>query len=225
MTEGCRTLSERIQTEIARADEKLRALRETKSHEYEELQHRHRLSQELSERLEHDVIRPRMLELVSHFDNAEFIETEDNEGCLCAVQFKHTPRFPSSTTLRIGITHDAEVRNVLLIYDLEILPIFMQYERNDQLALPIDDADERLAARWIEDKLVEFVATYLQLEFVDQYQEQNLVTDPVARMRISKLIAQAQADYQGHTYYFLTEDNKRKFIGKPTDYVMSAQER
>lgn len=212
-------LAERIQAEFAAADEQLKKLRDEKLHQYEDLQRRHESAEREAKRLAAEVVRPRIRHLLEHFDNAELVETSDHDGCHCSIRFKHTPRFPASTQLTIGVTYDAEVRNLLVVYDLEIMPIFMQYERNDSLSLPLDAVDDDKAAQWVEDKLVDFTRTYLRLEFVDQYQRENLVTDPVADLRISKLIAEASAEHAGHTYYFLTRENKDRFLEDPERYV------
>ena len=164
-------------------------------------------------------MRPRIKKLCAHFPNAELLEKEDPRACHCTVRFQHTPRFPATVTLLVGVAYDAEVRNVLLFYDLEILPVFLEYERKDQLALPVDNVDVERASRWIEDRLVRFVEDYLKLEFADQYQRDNLVTDPVANIRISRLIAQGEAESSGDTYYFLTKENEAAFRANPAAYV------
>jgi YHS domain-containing protein len=57
------------------------------------------------------------------------------------------------------------------------------------------------------------------LEFADQYQQENLVTDPVGEERFSRIYAEAQLDYMGKTYYFVTKENKERFAAEPERYV------
>ena len=216
-------LSERIEAEFAAADKRLRELRDQKVREYEELLVRHQQAEVEAKRLAADVVHPRMKQLLNHFQNAEVVETNNGDGCQCVVSFSHTPQFPASTTLTMGVTYDDEVRNLLVFYSLEILPIFMQYDHADQLVVPLHLPDDDRVAQWVEQKLVAFTRTYLQLEFVDEYQRDNLVTDPVANLRISRLIAQSTAEYGGHTWYFLTEENRQKFVADPHRYAGPAR--
>jgi YHS domain-containing protein len=41
----------------------------------------------------------------------------------------------------------------------------------------------------------------------------------VANQRISRLIAQGEAEHGGHTYYFLTKENEGLFRADPRRYV------
>jgi Cu+-exporting ATPase len=45
------------------------------------------------------------------------------------------------------------------------------------------------------------------------------VTDPVCGMRINKMFAAAQADYQGRTYYFCVPECRAKFVADPDRYL------
>jgi len=213
------SLNTKIQAAIAAADEKLRELRAEKVAEFETLQRRHAVAEKVRDRVVHEIMRPCLEQLLSNFDNAELQADDSPHSCSCAVQFKHTPRFPAGVTLRLGAAFDASFQHLLVIYDLEILPIFMEYQKAAQTSVPLEAIDDDALRNWIEDRLVEFVETYLKLEFVDQYQRDNMVTDPVANLRISRLIAQGQADHAGHTYYFLTKDNEKAFRADPTQYV------
>ena len=213
------TLGSKIQAAFAAANEKLRELRAEKLAEFDTIQRRHAVAEKVRHRVVQEVIRPCLEQLLSHFDNAELQTGESPHACSCAVRFKHTPRFPAGVTLRLGVAFDASFEHLLVVYDLEILPVFMEYQKTSQVSLPLDGVNDEVLRGWIEDRLVEFVETYLKLEFVDQYQRDNMVTDPVANLRISRLITQGQADHAGHTYYFLTKENEQAFRADPTRYV------
>src|SRR5262249_28945731 len=148
-----------------------------------------------------NVIRPRMEKLKTLFDNARMPEARNSRhGCCC--QFEHTPRFPATATLELGVTRDGEVKTVALQYELEILPVFFSFEGRDQLTMPLEQVDADTAAAWVEAKLLHFVDTYLRLETSDHHQAENLVTDPVCGMRVNKAFAPVQMTYRGQTYYF-----------------------
>ncbi len=211
--------SKKIDQVFEEANLHLQKLRTQKLHEYEEIQQRHQQAAKLANDFATSIIKPRMEELARRFEHADFVEVDDKEGSVWTCRFKHTPRYPASTKLILSVTHDEEIHNILLDYRLEILPVFMKYDSADQLALPISDFDEQRATEWVESKLITFLKTYLKMEFVDQYQKENLVTDPVLNVRISKLTAQSHVDYQGHTYYFLTDESQQTFLKEPQKYV------
>ena len=47
------------------------------------------------------------------------------------------------------------------------------------------------------------------------------MTEPVAGLRVSKLICEASCEYQGHRYHFLTEQNKEQFLKDPSQYIIA----
>ena len=90
---------------------------------------------------------------------------------------------PAKVELSFRLGHDGPVENAFLDYRLDILPIFIKFDSHDQLVIPIANPNEASIAAWIDDKLVEFTRTYFKLYFTDQYQKQNLETDPVMSIR------------------------------------------
>ena len=66
-----------------------------------------------------------------------------------------------------------DVRNLVLESDLLIIPILMKYERVSRLEMPIDSVDEEAIARWLDDRIVSFVKTYVALQG-DEFVEQNV---------------------------------------------------
>ncbi len=45
------------------------------------------------------------------------------------------------------------------------------------------------------------------------------VTDPVCGMRLEPSKAAAESNYQGQTYYFCSQEDKRKFDAHPQKYT------
>lgn len=169
--------------------------------------------------LAESVVRPRIVRLAVYFDNAELLPASGTGDDRCVCSFRHTERFPATTKLEFAIRPDAENSHICLTYRLEILPIFFEFERDDQLVLSADAVDVQAANSWVERKLLQFVDTYLRLQEIDPYQQENLVTDPVCGMRINKTSAAGQAQYHGQTYYFCVDECRRSFIGDPQQYV------
>ncbi|NQT14824.1 MAG: hypothetical protein HQ582_18870 [Planctomycetes bacterium] len=211
-------LGQRIEAEFARADERIAQLQKEAQKKYEELGRRHEQFTAIARRLIDESGHP-LEKLVSYFDNAELSRSEDPYGFHFTCSFKHTPRYPASATLRFDATHDDEVRRIILVYSLEVIPVFMEFERTDELAFELDAVDEAKGSKWVGDKIVSFVQTYMRIPFVDQYQQGNLVTDPVARVRFLKNVAKAEAEYHAHTYYFISEETHREFADDPGRYV------
>ncbi len=210
---------ERLRNEVSASEQRLRKMREEKLHDFEALKARHEKSDEESERIVEQIVLPRMQELVSVFGEAEFLENDSRDQTTIVLSLPHSIRFPARTTLKMSVAHDQEVRHLLVNYDLEILPIFMKYNKHAQLEVPLDSIDDQKIEIWVEERLLEFTKTYLELEFADQYQKSNLVTEPVSGLRVSKLICEADCEYKGHRYYFLTKENKELFLQNPSQYV------
>lgn len=181
-----------------------------------------RCREEVAERardITEKIVRPRLLKLAGYFDNAEIAEPSQagDERCIC--NFRHTERFPASTKLELTAQVDGDSNVILLKYQLQILPIFFEFEHEDQLALPANAVDEAGTAAWVETKLLKFLDTYLRLQEIDPYQQENLVTDPVCGMRFNKLSAAAEMQLGGRVFYFCVRECRDKFAADPHRYV------
>jgi YHS domain-containing protein len=195
-----RDLSERIQAQLEAADDKIRQMQAEAAHDFRELRERHEEFIVFAKKLIAEAGFP-LKTLAGHFENAEVERSEDLRGFHAKCTFKHTPRFPASVELKFDLTHDDEVRKIIVTKNVEILPVFMEYERSDQF--------------------VSFVETYLKIQFVDQYQSVNLVTDPVAKVRFSRSFSKGEAEFKGHKYYFISEETRREFESDPKSYISS----
>jgi YHS domain-containing protein len=126
---------------------------------------------------------------------------------------------PAKVELAFRLGHDGPVENAFLDYRLDIVPIFIKFKSHDQLVIPMVNPDEAAIAAWIDDRLVEFTRTYFKLYFTDQYQKQNLETDPVMSIRFPRVFAVGKQDYHGRTYHFYTAESLRAFEQNPSKYV------
>lgn len=106
---------------------------------------------------------------------------------------------------------DADVRNVVFHYDLQILPILMKFDSHSEIELPLDSIDNDALAQWIDDRLVSFVGTYLSLHENSYYLKGHMVVDPVAKVQFPKFAAGAIAEFDGKTYHFVSEETCRAF--------------
>jgi YHS domain-containing protein len=137
--------------------------------------------------------------------------TENADGKSVLLMFQ-TP--VARVRLRLSATHDDDIRNLVLGYDLEILPIFIKYNPHAELAIPLDKADRATVENWLDDRLIEFAQTYVTIHFTDQYQKDHMVTDPVANVRFPKVFAQSSLEKGGKTYYFISDQTRREFEGQ-----------
>jgi YHS domain-containing protein len=115
--------------------------------------------------------------------------------------------------VKIGfrLTHDSDVRLLFLDYNLEIIPVFFRFNPHSRLEMPIESYDEAAVSRWLDDRIVEFANAYLEMLSTKQYQQRAMVSDTVAGISFPKHFAAATLEYQGATYYFISEETRREF--------------
>lgn len=154
-----------------------------------------------------DVARPRLEKLAEHC-KFDAIPTEGADGKSVLLNFQ-TP--VARVRLRLSATHDTEVRNLVLGYDLEILPIFVKYNPHAELSMPLDKVDRAAVESWLDDRLIEFAQSYITIHFTDEYHKDHLVMDPVANVRFPKVFAQSSLEQGGKTHYFISDQTRREF--------------
>jgi YHS domain-containing protein len=219
-------IDRKIQERLAAAEERRRQCQERVEQHQLELEQRFQRFGQTADRILQTLIRPRLQKLAEHFDNAELLPADQSGRYRCVCRFRHTQRFPATAKLTLSVSHDSQVEKLIAGYDLEILPVFFQFERHDEIVFPLDGVAEPRLAEWLDAKLLQFVDTFLQLEMADQYQKENLVTDPVDPVcgsRITKLCAVAQQEHQGRTVYFCSHVCHSKFTAEPHLYTHSGK--
>jgi hypothetical protein len=86
-----------------------------------------------------------------------------------SITFSFTSKF--RVELKLSAYPDQHVQNLVLEYDLLIVPLLAKYDRQARLEMPLDRVDEGAIARWLDERIVSFVKTYVALEgdsfFVD----------------------------------------------------------
>jgi YHS domain-containing protein len=103
------------------------------------------------------------------------------------------------------------VRNLIFDQTLEVLPIFMQFDKHASLSMPLDKIDENAAVKWVDDRIVAFVQTFLAIHQNRYYQKDSLVTDPVSGTEMPRYAARCTLESGGKTYYFVSEETKREY--------------
>jgi YHS domain-containing protein len=136
-----------------------------------------------------------------------------------AVPYSDKRPAPMEFSFRVG--HDGPLENAIIDYRLQILPIFIKFDSNDQLVAPIDRPSEEAIAAWINDKLVEFTQTYFEVYFNDEYQKTSLEMDPVMNVRFPKAYAAGKKECQRRAYHFFTKESLQLFEKDPSAYIES----
>jgi hypothetical protein len=113
--------------------------------------------------------------------------------------------------LKLSASTDRDVEKVILGYDLEIIPILMRFKGHDEIEFPLDAVDKEAAAKWIDDRIVDFVQTYFSMGENEIYMKDQMVEDPIARVRFPKFAAAASLDWQGKKFYFIGDETRREF--------------
>ena len=141
---------------------------------------------------------------------------------------KITPRFtPSSREatfefqsslarirLKFSAFSDQDVKNINLTSDLDIVPILTQFDAHSDLKVSLDAPNKEAVAKWVEDRIVSFVHTYLSMHENNFYMKDHLVEDPITRVQFAKFAAGATQEWKGSTYYFVDDESRKEFIKK-----------
>jgi YHS domain-containing protein len=116
--------------------------------------------------------------------------------------------------LRFSVFTDADVRNIVFHYDLQILPILMKFDSHAEIEFPLDSVDTERLAQWIDDRIISFVNTYLSLHENAFYLKGHMVQDPIAKVQFPRFAAGAIAEFDGKKYYFVSEETCRAFANQ-----------
>jgi hypothetical protein len=219
-------LEQEIRVKLALATERRQSEQESSAHNMEGHERRREAYERAARQLMESVIRPRIEKVIAFFPNALLSPPEaDTESQWCC-RFQKTPDFPASTMLSLFVSSDIEIQNVIVTYDLEILPIYFQFQGHEQVTVPIADVfDDRIAA-WIDAKLVEFVDAYLRTQTVDQYRlstrEAAVRPSPrnyrdTKRPGIRRGIGMAQSEISSH------EDERRQLAMNRSEHDCQSQ--
>lgn len=202
------TLADRIDAEFAAAEQKIKQMQTQQAERYQNRQQRQEKLEQILE-ANRDIWRPRLETLASRFANRVKVTPRVVPG-LRQATFEVASEL-AHVVLKFSVTADLDVENVVFQYDLEILPVFMKFESHSEIALPLDKIDEQALGQWIDERIMNFVRTYLAMYENSHYLKDSMVEDPVAKVRFPKFAAGAKGEAGGKTVYFVSEETKRQF--------------
>ncbi len=208
MDNATQNLLGRIDQEFAKSDQKLKTLREGKTAEDPGRAERLALFEKTCESLK-AVWRPKLEALKQRFGDKVKLSPTLGEG-----RRQATFEFTSSLariTLRFTVTADVDFRNLVLEYRLELQPVLMTYSGHDHFEQPLSKPDGAAIGAWIDDRIVDFVKTYLSLHENEFYLQAHMVEDPVNHVRFPKFAAEASLERDGKTLYFISNATREEF--------------
>lgn len=161
------------------------------------------------------IVEPRLKLLEEQLKDAGYQRSSETRG---VVTLNREGCYAATVSLEMGIQCDQETRNLLVNYHLRIIPVLMEYRGQDSLALPLEAADDARVASFVEEKLVECVQTYLELQDIPGYRKSTFMRDPVCGME-NPSDGAISVVHDGKTYFFCSEVCKNRFFEQPSRYV------
>lgn len=202
------SLLSRIDAEFAASEKKIKEFQEQKVQEHKGRQERLELFSKACDQLG-DTWRPRLDALAKKFgDKVQVKPTVTPTGREATFKFQ-SPL--AQITLRFSASTDSDVRNIVLDYYLDILPILMKFESHARTEFPLEAVDAEATARWIDDRIVDFVKSYLAVHQNQYYLKDHMVSDPISNTKFPKYAAAASLDWQGKKYYFVGDETCQAF--------------
>lgn len=205
------SLLNRIDAEFSAEAQKVKDFQAQEVREYRRRLERLETFQKVCDQLR-DTWRPRLEALATKLgDQAQVTPS------ITPTQREATFKFNSKLAeiiLRLSVTTDFEVRNLVLDYNLHILPILMKFEPHARLEMPLDAINATVIGNWIDDRLIDFVKTYLALHHNEFYLKDHMVVDPISSTRFPRFAAAATIDWEGKKFYFVSEETRSEFAKK-----------
>jgi YHS domain-containing protein len=202
----------RIDAEFAASDQRITNLQAEALEAYEGRQERFKLFEKACRDLP-EIWRPPLESLAKKFgDLVKVTPTITPERRKVVLQFE-SPL--ASVKLQFAVSTDSDVRKLIVEYDLDIIPILMQYERHSQIELALESIDSAALAAWIDDRIVDFVKAYLSMSHNQYYLKDHMVVDPIAKVTFPKFAAAATLERDGKTYYFIADKTRMEFEKMP----------
>jgi YHS domain-containing protein len=204
-------LSDRIDAQFAALGDKIKKAQQEEVENYKARQKRLEKFAQVVEELR-NVWEPRLDTLMKKFGE----------------QIKVTPQFTQAgrearftfdsnlahVVLKLAASADRDVRNLVVSYDLEIVPILMKFDRHAEIEFPLEAVDRAALGKWLDDRIVGFVQTYLALHENEYYLKDYMVEDPVVKMRFPKFAAGATLQKDGKMLYFINEETRKEYEKK-----------
>jgi YHS domain-containing protein len=87
----------------------------------------------------------------------------------------------------------------------------MRFNPHAEIEFPLNALNHEAAAKWMDDRIVEFVQTYFALGENEIYLKDQMVEDPVSHVRFPKMAAATELEWKGKKFYFIGAETRREF--------------
>jgi YHS domain-containing protein len=202
------SLASRIDAEFSAVEEKVKKFQAEQVGEHKQRQKRLEHLGNVFDQLR-DIWRPRLELLVQKFGDR--VQTTPRVvPSTREVTFDFQAR-QARVCLKFSAFTDREIQKLILSYDLSIIPVLMRFKPHDEVEFPLDAVDKEAAAKWIDDRIVDFVQTYFSMGEDEIYLKDYMVEDPIAHVRFAKQAAATTLEWQGQKFYFIGEETRREF--------------
>lgn len=207
---------EAVKAEFAQSVDKLKTAAATDA---KDLERRYQQYEKMRAELAEKVIKPRLEEIAAQVPGVTHDLKKDIDGANLTLSFPRTKERAALVELILSISHDDAFKQVIFGYELRIIPVFIEFEKFSKLSLPLDGLKTEQVAAWLDERLLSFMKTYLNMQFVEQYQRENMATDPVLNRRFPANLAVGTIEHKGTTYQFASPDSMKMFKADPDKYL------
>lgn len=178
--------------------------------------HRDRFEQ-LAMQLMQAIVAPRVATVIDRFSNAQIAVDQLPHRITC--WFDACDRFPALARIEFSIEHDVRFEKLTVHTQSWIRPAFVRYREQDNLTQSLNAVRKGEVADWVEERLLEFIDTYMRIDAGEEDPAAALATDPVCGMKIDRSKAATTDSYYGHSYYFCSNACHAAFQEHPEAYV------
>ncbi len=219
-------LISKLTQELDAAKQRVLALQIDASERNRRLREKYQQFIKSSERIR-ELLKPRIETFGSFFKNVDQSVSQllrgpggtEIHGTIVTFRFPHTDQCPATVTLKFGLGHDQSIEHLILTYNVDIIPVFMEFKKHDELVLPVDQVDETAVVEWFDRNAVEFAKTFLNMYFHPEYQKEGLVSDVVLGLSFPRLFAAGHKVHDGRNFYFFSKESLEEFERDPARYA------
>jgi YHS domain-containing protein len=202
------TLASRIEAEFSVVADKVKKFQTEQVEAYQQRQQRLEQLGKVFDEMS-GIWRPRLDLLVKKFGDR--VQTTPRiVPSTREVTFEFQSRL-ARVSLKFSASTDRDVQKVILGYHLSIIPVLLRFKPHDEVEFPLGAVDKEAAAKWIDDRIVDFVRTYFAMGENEIYLKDEMVEDPIAHVTFPKMAAATSLQWQGKTFYFIGEETRREF--------------
>lgn len=113
--------------------------------------------------------------------------------------------------LTFSVAPDQPVKNAVVEYELKVVPILWKFASHSEFSTPIAKVDADGLAKWIDDRILDAVNLYVEINEGELVEKAEMVEDPVAKISFPKFAAGATLEQGGKTLFFIDEKTKAEF--------------